>query len=203
VAQAAIAVLATFVLTRILSNLQICREAAIGSTGLSAADVIRFLGNALVLIFIWVLAWRVAAQLPEGRPLGRLFHDGLRPLAALALLASLFALLHPLLSGRMATVLSWLLVLPLVGAAAWLGMVLYENADALVFTAAASTRRLHAAAERRERTCDHCHAPVSPGARFCSECGNALTDPTGGAEPAKERAGAIRSSTTQPDVTGR
>ena len=137
-----------------------------------------------------MLAWRIAAELPEGRPLGRLFHDGLRPLAALALLASLFALLHPLLSDRTATVVSWLLVLPLVAAAAWLGLVLYENADALVFTAAASKRRLLAAAERRERRCDRCQAPVSSSARFCSDCGSALTEAASGA-------------TQQPDLTGR
>jgi len=172
VTRAAVAVLATLLLTAILSQLQICRAAGLGSTGLSASDAIRFLGHGLALVIVWIVAWRLAGQLPESRPLERLLHRALRPLTILTLLPVAYALMHPVLSERTATVLSWLLILPLMGAALWLGLMLYQNADALVFTAVATSRRIHDMPHHG--VCQQCHSACPSPAKFCGHCGAAL-----------------------------
>jgi hypothetical protein len=172
VARAVIAVLATLLLASVLSQLQIFREAWLGSTGLSASDAIRFLGHTLALVIVWTVAWRIAGQLPESRPMERLVHRALRPLAILTLLPTAYTLMHPMLSERMASVLSWLLVLPLVGAALWLGLVFYENADALVFTAVAQSRRIHETPNHG--MCQRCRSACPSAAKFCGHCGASL-----------------------------
>jgi len=105
-------------------------------------------------------------------------------LATLVILPAVYGLLHPFLRDRAAIVFSWIFVLLLIPTAVWLGLVLYENADALVAAATNGTRRISARVRRSERTCQTCGKPVMAEAKFCGSCGAFLPQTTRGDEQA-------------------
>ena len=174
-----VAVLAAVVLAGILSGAQVFREATLGSGGFNAAEAVRLLGYGIALAVIWISAWRAAAQIRAGDPVSRLVHEGLPPFATLLILPGVYGLIHPFLSGRAVTVVSWTFVLLLLATAVWLGLVLYGNAEALVIGAAAIRRRISASAERRAQACQKCGAANSTAAKFCTSCGTSLVQPSG------------------------
>jgi ribosomal protein L40E len=174
-----VAVLAAVLLAGILSGAQVFREAALGSGGFNAAEAVRLLGYGIALAVIWISAWRAAAQIRAGDPVSRLVHEGLPPFATLLVLPGVYGLIHPFLSGRAVTVVSWTFVLLLLATAVWLGLVLYGNAEALVIGAAAIRRRISASAERRAQACHKCGAANSTAAKFCTSCGTSLVQPSG------------------------
>jgi hypothetical protein len=174
-----VAVLAAVVLAGILSGAQVFREAALGSGGFNAADAVRILGYSIALAVIWISAWRAAAQIRGGDPVSRLLHEGLPPFATLLILPGVYGLIHPFLSERAVTAVSWMFVLLLLATAVWLGLVLYGNAEALVIGVAAIRRRISESAERRGHACQKCGASNSMGAKFCTSCGSSLAQPAG------------------------
>ena len=173
-----VAVLAAILLAAILSHAQVFREASLGSNGFSAAEVVHLVGWGTALALIWVSAWDAAAQLPASSPGLRFLHHALPPLATLVILPAVYGLLHPFLKDRAAIVFSWIFVLLLIPTAVWLGLVLYENADALVLAATNATCRISARARRSERTCQTCGKPVMAEAKFCGSCGAFLPQTT-------------------------
>jgi len=174
-----VAVLAAVVLASILSGAQVFREAALGSGGFNAAEAVRLLGYGIALAVIWISAWRAAAQIRAGDSVSRLLHEGLPPLATLLILPAVYGLIHPFLSGRAVTVVSWMFVLLLLATAVWLGLVLYGNAEAVVIGAAAIRRRISESAERRAQACQKCGAANTTAAKFCTSCGTSLVQPSG------------------------
>jgi hypothetical protein len=177
-----VAVLAAVVLAGILSGAQVFREAALGSGGFNAAEAVRLLGYGIALALIWISAWRAAAQIRAGDPVSRLLHEGLPPFATLLILPGVYGLIHPFLNERAVTVVSWILVLLLLVTAVWLGLVLYDNAEALVIGAAAIRRRLSDSAEGRTQACQKCGAANSTTAKFCTSCGTSLMQLAGRAD---------------------
>jgi hypothetical protein len=131
-----VAVLAALVLTGILSQVQVFQEAALGSEGFNAAAVVRLLGYGIALALIWMTAWRAAVQIPPRDAGSRLLREGFPPFTALLTLPGVYSLIRPFLGDRAVTAISWVFVLLLLATAAWLGSVLYHNADALVIGAA-------------------------------------------------------------------
>jgi len=99
-------------------------------------------------------------------------------LATLVILPAVYGLLHPFLKDRAVIVFSRIFVLLLIPTAVWLGLVLYENADALVLAATNATCRISARARRSERTCQTCGKPVMAEAKFCGSCGAFLPQTT-------------------------
>jgi ribosomal protein L40E len=175
----AIAVLAALVLASILSGAQVFREAALGSGGFNAGEAVRLLGFAVALTLIWTSAWRAAAQISASDPVSRLLHEGLPPFATLLILPGVYGLIHPFLSERAVTIVSWIFVMLLVATAVWFGLTLDGNAEALVLGAVAVKRRISDAAERRAQACQKCGASNSLAARFCTSCGTSLAQPFG------------------------
>jgi ribosomal protein L40E len=174
-----VAILAAVLLASILSNAQVFREASLGGSGFSASDAVRLLGYGTALTLIWMTAWRAATQIPATDAIARLLHESLPPFATLLVLPGAYGLIHPFLTDRAVTVVSWVFVLLLLATAVWLGLVLYANAEALVLGAAAIGRRLSEASERRAHACQKCGAPNSEGAKYCTSCGTSLTQSTG------------------------
>jgi len=175
----AIAVLAALVLASILSGAQVFRQAALGSGGFNAGEAVRLLGFAVALTLIWTSAWRAAAQILASDPVSRLLHEGLPAFATLLILPGVHGLIHPFLSEKAVTIVSWMFVLLLLATAVWLGVVLHDNAEALVLGAVAIKRRISGAAERRAHACQKCGASNSPAAKFCTSCGTLLAQPSG------------------------
>ncbi len=178
-----VAAVAATLLASILSEVQVFRSASLGSSGLSAAEAVQFLGYGTALGLIWMSAWRAAAQIPDRGPLLSLLHHALPPFATLVVLPGAYRLLllplHPFLSDGVGTVLSWIFVLPFIMTAVWLGLVLYTNADVLVLLVVAAARRLSSAVERAAPRCRTCGAMTSGGAKFCSTCGAAVEHASG------------------------
>ncbi len=156
-----VAVVAAIFLAAILSHARVFRDASLGGNGLSASEVVHVVGWGTALALIWTSAWSAAAQLPESRPGPRLLHHALPPLATLVILPGYYNLLHPFFKDRAGIALSWIFVLLLIPTAVWLGLALYENAEALVLIATKVTRRISARARTLERTCRTCGQPRS------------------------------------------
>lgn len=174
-----VAVLAALVLTGILGQMRVFQEAVLGSDGFNAAAVVRLVGYGIALALIWMTAWRAAAQIPPDDTGSRLLHEGLPPFATLLILPGVYGLVRPFLSDRAVTGVSWTFVLLLLATAAWLGRVLYDNAEALVIGAAAIRRRVSESTEHRGRACQNCEAPNSVTAKFCTSCGTSLEQHAG------------------------
>ena len=175
----AIVVLAALVLASILSGAQVFREAALGSGGFNAGEAVRLLGFAIALTLIWTSAWRAAAQILASDPVSRLLREGLPAFATLLILPGVNGLIHPFLSEKAVTIVSWMFVMLLLATAVWLGVVLHDNAEALVLGAVAVKRRISEAAERRAHACQKCGGSNSAEAKFCTSCGMSLAQPSG------------------------
>jgi hypothetical protein len=182
-----VAAVAAIFLAAILSHAQVFRDASLGSGGLSASEVIYVIGWGTALAVIWTSAWSAAAQLPESRPGPRLLHHALPRLATLVILPAYYSLLHPFLKDRAAIAFSWIFVLLLIPTAVWLGLALYENAEALVLGGTNVTRRISARVRTPERTCRTCGQAVAAEAKFCGSCGSELPQPTRSDERAATR----------------
>jgi len=174
-----VAVLATVMLASVFSGAQVFREAALGSGGFTAAELVRLLGYGIALALIWVSACQAAAQIRANDPVSRLLHQGLPPLATLLILPGVYGLVHPFLSNRAVPVISWLFVLLLLVTAVWLGLALHNNAEALVVGATAIRRSVSETAEHRGHECQKCGATNSTAAKFCASCGTPLAQPSG------------------------
>jgi hypothetical protein len=161
-----VAVLAALVLTGILSQVQVFQEAALGSEGFNAAAVVRLLGYGIALALIWMTAWRAAAQIPPRDAGSRLLREGFPPFTALLTLPGVYSLIRPFLGDRAVTAISWVFVLLLLATAAWLGSVLYHNADALVVGAAKIRHQISESGEHRELGCQQCKALNSMTAKL-------------------------------------
>jgi len=161
-----VAVLAAVVLTGILSQVQVFQEAALGSEGFNAAAVVRLLGYGIALALIWMTAWCAAAQIPPRDAGSRLLREGISPFTALLTLPGVYSLIRPFLGDRAVTAISWVFVLLLLATAAWLGSVLYHNADALVMGAAKIRHQISESGEHRELACEQCKALNSVTAKL-------------------------------------
>ncbi len=189
-----VAVLAAVMLASVFSGAQVFREAALGSVGFTAAELVRLLGYGIALALIWISACQAAAQFRASDPVSRLLHEGLSPLATLLILPAVYGLVHPFLSNRV-PVISWLIVLLLLVTAVWLGLALYDNAEALIVGAAAIRRKLSEATEHRGDKCQKCGATNSMAAKFCASCGVSLAQPSGRDERVTAVSDKDRSST--------
>jgi len=179
-----IGAVAALLLGYVLSEVSVFQEAALGSTGFSAADAVRLLGYGIALVLIWMTAWRAADQIRAVDPLSRLLSEGLPPLATLVVTPGVYNLARPFLTDPVVLLVSWIFVLLMLVTGVWLGSALYNNADALMAAAAAIRRRALQSVEVRGRACPKCGTANSATARFCADCGASLPSQTGGDERA-------------------
>ena len=111
-------------------------------------------------------AWRAAAQIPPRDAGSRLLREGFPPFTVLLTLPGAYSLIRPFLGDRAVTAISWVFVLLLLATAAWLGSVLYHNADALVIGAAKIRHQISESGEHRELACEQCKALNSMTAKL-------------------------------------
>src|SRR5215467_274415 len=83
----AMACLLGLLLASILGGSQLFQNARLGPHGVSASDVVRFLGYGAALVLIWLAADRTALELPEDSGWRTLLRNTLVPLATLIVLA--------------------------------------------------------------------------------------------------------------------
>ncbi len=62
-----IAMMLAWVLGALLGSIPLFRETGIGSTGLTASSLVRFLGYGSAVLLLWLLGRTAATQIPEER----------------------------------------------------------------------------------------------------------------------------------------
>ncbi len=174
------------VLAALLGNSQLFQNATLGRNGLTASDVVWFLGAGAVLLLVWFAAPRVATSLPDDGSWQSLLRRAVTPVATLIVLAlgyqvPLFVL-RPFLNDTAMMVYRWLFVVAISGAAFWFAWTSYRNAGLLVGVFARLARSLHHDAAPRPDTtsapagrCSQCGAELPPGVTSCQKCGRRLS----------------------------
>jgi hypothetical protein len=178
----AVACVVVLLLSAILARSRLFQATTIGARGLTAGEIVRFLGDATALTLVWLAAARAARSLPDDRSWRSLLHHTLVPVATLVVLGVGYGVplfvLHPFLGPAGMMAYNWLFVVALVGTAVWLVIAAYHNADAL-----AAVATILACSLRREATggtppsptarCPDCGTTLAPGAPACQKCGRA------------------------------
>jgi hypothetical protein len=162
----------------ILGILPLFREASIGTTGLTASNVIQFLAYASVLVLLWLLGRTASTQIPGERKELWFTRQLVEPLATLIVVIVghqvLLLLLAPFLGGTGRSAYNWLFVLGSVGAALWL--VLAGSSAWATLTGEPPVLR-HPWPNPPSETppaCPQCGTPVRTNMKFCSQCGHSL-----------------------------
>ena len=180
----AMACFLALVLAGILGGSQLFQHTTLGTSGPTAADVVRFLGEGAALLLLWLAAARAAAALPDDASWRSVLRHTVVPLATLVVLALGYGVpllvLRPFLNEPALMAYRWLFVVAILGAAVWLALAGYQNADALSPIVARLARRafrrrvipLPATTALVPQRCSECGTIVSPDTTFCQHCGH-------------------------------
>jgi len=156
-----------------LGELTVFKQTMLGSTKLSAAGLVRFLGYGGALVMLWLLGQRAASQLHSAG--GKAGHLGflILPLTTLIVLGAgydvFLAILRPMFGTSLKEVYNWVFVLGISTSAVWLLVMLYQHSEGLIELL--KTARLRA--QRTDGRCASCGAGLPEQAKFCPACGKA------------------------------
>ncbi len=178
VVQYGIAIFLALVLGAILGGIPLFKETTLGATGLTASDLVKFLGYAGALLLLWLLAYRAATQLPEDRKGLSFLRHIVIPLATLIVVSVgygvLGLLVGPFLDETTGPIYNWVFVLGIVGVALWLALVGYRHSALLIESFAALGQPGQPASPQASVPCPQCGATAAIGTKFCSQCGQSL-----------------------------
>lgn len=180
-----VACLFALLLAAFLGGTRLFHDTTLRADGPSASDVVRFLGDGAALLLAWFAAVRAAATLPDDGSWRSFLRQTLAPLATLVVLAVGYGVplfvLHPFLNESAMMVYRWLFVLAIVGAALWLALAGYRNAEALGAIVARLARQVSRhraialpAAPAASQRCGECGTIISSGAASCQHCGHKI-----------------------------
>ncbi len=162
----------------ILGSLSLFREAGIGTTGLTAAHVIRFLGYASALVLLWLFGRTASTQIPEERKGLWFTRQLVEPLATLIVVIIghqvLLLLLAPFLGATGRSVYNWLFVLGSAAAALWLVLAGSRAWAALTGERPVPRRSCPTPTSEAPSACPQCGTPVRANTKFCNQCGQSL-----------------------------
>ncbi len=173
-----IAMVLALILAAILGSIQLFAKTNIGATGVTASNVVRFLGYGGALLLLWLLAHTAATQIPEDGK-GRSFvRHVIEPVATLIVVSIgykvLLLLVGPFLGKTGTTVYNRVFVFGIVAAAVWLVWAGYRSSVSLMEAIAALRRSMPTDLSKPLAACPQCGATVSTGMKFCSQCGQTL-----------------------------
>lgn len=178
VVQYGIAIFLALVLGAILGGIPLFKETTLGATGLTASDLVQFLGYGGALLLLWLLAYRATTELPEARKELLFLRRVIVPLATLIVVSVgykvLGLLVGPFLDETSTTLYNWVFVLGIVGAALWLALVGYRHSALLIESFAALGQPGQPAPPQASFPCPQCGATAAIGTKFCSQCGQSL-----------------------------
>ncbi len=172
VVQHGVTILITLLLGAVLGNLQFFRSASLGSTKLTASDLVQFLAYGGALFLLWLAARRAEQQiLEDSKGLSFLRHTVV-PLATLIVASAgyqvVLLVVGPFLGTKSSQIYQWVFVTGITAVAIWLGLACYQNAGSL--TSAFSGM----SASARSTSCPQCGGPVTAGIKFCGNCGSKI-----------------------------
>jgi hypothetical protein len=176
-----IALVLALVLGALLGSIPLFRQAGIGSTGLTASSLVRFLGYGSALALLWLLGRTAAIQIPEERKELSFIRHVIEPLVTLIVVILghrvLLLLVAPFLGENGRSVYNWTFVLGSVGAALWLVWAGYRGSALLMEELPPLRSPSVPAPSGTPSTCPQCGAAVRTGMKFCSQCGHSLATP--------------------------
>lgn len=176
-----IALVLALALGALLGSIPLFRQAGIGSTGLTASSLVRFLGYGAALLLLWLLGRTAATQIPEERKELSFIRQVIEPLITLVVVIFghrvLLLLLAPFLGETGRSVYNWIFVLGSVGAALWLVLAGYRGSALWVEELPPLRRPSAPTPSGAPSTCPQCGATVRTGMKFCSQCGQSLATP--------------------------
>ena len=172
------AMVLTLALGAILGGIQLFRETSLGATGLTASNVVQFLGYGGAVLLLWLLARAAARQISEdGKGLSFVRHV-VEPLGTLIAVSVgyqvLLLLLRPFLGETGTTIYDWVFVLGIMGAALWLVWAGYRSSVSLMEVFAALRQSGATVSSKSPLACPQCGATIGAGMKFCSQCGQIL-----------------------------
>lgn len=173
-----IAMVLTLALGAILGGIQLFRKTSLGATGLTASNVVQFLGYGGAVLLLWLLARAVARQMSEdGKGLSFVRHV-IEPLGTLIAVSVgyqvLLLLVRPFLGKTGTIVYDWVFVLGIMGAALWLVWAGYRSSVSLMEAFAALRQSGATVSSKSPFACPQCGATIGAGMKFCSQCGQIL-----------------------------
>ncbi len=181
------ALLLALLLGVILGNIPLFKETALGSTKLTAAHVVQFLGYGGALVMFWLMGQRAAVQLPREGSSPSFLGQIIPPFATLVVLAAGYQvallLLGPLLGKTGKGIYNWIFVVGIVGAALWLTAAWFRNASSLSSAFETVKEGRSGRSGSGASGCPRCGESVRGGQKFCAACGQKLT-----VEPTKPKA---------------
>lgn len=176
-----IAMVLALLLGAVLGSIPLFRETGIGSTGLTASNVVRFLGYGSAILFLWLLGRTAATQIPEDGKGLSFARQVVEPLVTLIVVivghGVLLLLVGPFLGETGRTVYNWIFVLGSVGAALWLVLAGYRGSALLIEEVGAVRRPRAPTPPGTPSTCPQCGATLRPSMKFCNQCGQSLATP--------------------------
>lgn len=176
-----IAMVLALLLGAVLGSIPLFRDTGIGSTGLTASNVVRFLGYGSAILFLWLLGRTAATQIPEDGKGLSFARQVVEPLVTLIVVivghGVLLLLVGPFLGETGRTVYNWIFVLGSVGAALWLVLAGYRGSALLIEEVGAVRRPRAPTPPGTPSTCPQCGATLRPGMKFCNQCGQSLATP--------------------------
>jgi TRAP-type C4-dicarboxylate transport system permease small subunit len=176
-----IAMVLAAMLGSILGGMQLFRETGIGTTGLTASNLVRFLAYGSAVVLFWLLGRTAARQIPEdGKGLSSA-RQVVEPLVTLIVVivghGVLLLLVGPFLGETGRTVYNWIFVLGIVGAALWMVWAGYRSSAWWIEELETVRRPGTSIPSGVLSTCSQCGAAVRAGMKFCSQCGQGLAAP--------------------------
>ena len=184
-ARYAVAAVLALVLAGLLGGSQLFRNARLAGHGPTAADLVRFFGDGVALLLLWLAADRAARTIPEDGGERSLVRHALLPLATLIVLALAYPvpllLVGPVLTEPSLMVYRWLFVLGITAAGVWLVLTVSRDAGALGPTLSRLATRLEerrggqrealAVRSKPAVRCPTCGELLPPGEVTCARCG--------------------------------
>ncbi len=172
------AMVLTLALGAILGGIQLFRKTSFGATGLTASDVVQFLGYGGAVSLLWLLARAAAREIPEdGKGLSFVRHV-IEPLGTLIAVSVgypvLLLLVRPFLGQTGTIVYDWVFVLGILGAALWLVWAGYRSSVSLMEAVATLRPSVATVSSKSPLACPQCGATIGAGMKFCSQCGQIL-----------------------------
>ena len=173
-----IAMTLAVMLGAVLGSIQLFRETGIGATGVTASNVIRFLGYGSAVVLFWLLGRTAGRQIPEDGKGFSFTRQVVEPLVTLIVVTVghrvLLLLVGPFLGETGRIIYNWIFVLGSIGAALWLVLAGCRGSAWLIEEVAAVRLPRPPTLAGALPTCSQCGAILRAGTKFCSQCGQGL-----------------------------
>lgn len=163
------------VLGAAIGELELFKQTTLGTPKLTAAKLVKFLGYGGALLLFWLLARRASDQFHDHGGRTAFLSLIVVPMATLIVITSgysvVLVVLRSFMNPSLRNIYNWLFVLGITASALWLVVSLFHHSEPLIELFRSSKR----ARTGVEPVCSKCRSQIASGAKFCPECGSAVS----------------------------